>query len=152
MKIEKAFKTDSKDLTALTLRSKGYWNYGKNQIEQWREELTITEKYIENNQVYKLVINTVLIGFYAYKAKNKTVVKLNYLFIEPKHIGKGYGKLLMQDFLKRTEDSDFENAILDADPNAEEFYAKLGFRVIGKLNSSIKDRYLPIMELKINRY
>ena len=55
----------------------------------------------------------------------------------------------MTDFLKRIENSEFKRVIIDADPHAEKFYSGLGFRVIGKLKSSIKDRYLPIMELEI---
>lgn len=150
MKLKKAIRTDAKDLTELTIRSKSHWNYGEKQIEKWREELTITEEYVDDNQIYKLTIDNLLIGFYAYQAENKTDIKLNYLFVEPKYIGKGYGKLLMIDFLNRIKNSKFKKVVLDADPNAEQFYSSLGFQVIGKLKSSIKDRFLPIMELRIN--
>lgn len=151
MKIEKTIRTDAKDLTELTIRSKSHWNYGKKQIEAWREELTITEKYIDDNHIYKLVIDKLLIGFYAYQAESETDIKLNYLFVEPKYIGQGYGQLLMTDFLRRVENSEFERVILDADPNAEKFYNKFGFRMIGKLKSSLKNRFLPIMELRIKQ-
>ncbi len=150
IKIKKASIVDAKDLSELTIRSKSYWNYNKKQIESWREELTITEKYIDNNQIYKLVSNNLLIGFYAFQAINNTTIKLDYLFVEPQFIGKGYGKKLMTDFLKKIENSQYKRVILDADPNAEKFYSRLGFRVIGKLKSTIKDRFLPIMELEIN--
>ena len=90
-----------------------------------------------------------MIGFYAYQPENETDIKLNYLFVEPKFIGKGYGKILMREFLKRIENSEFKRVILDADPHAEKFYSGIGFRVIGQLKSSIKDRFLPIMELEI---
>ena len=150
MKIEKVRKSDAKDLTELTIRSKSYWNYGKEQIEAWRDELTITEKYIAENQMYKLSLDAELLGFYAYGPEYKTDVKLNFLFVEPKFIGKGYGKILMKDFLKRVENSEFKRVVLDADPNAKEFYAGFGFSVIGQLKSSIKNRFLPIMELQIN--
>ena len=149
MRIEKAINIDAKELTELTIRSKSYWNYEEKQIEKWKEELTITAKYIKENQVYKLINNEVLVGFYAYNPENNTDIKLNFLFIEPKFIGKGYGKILMFDFLKRLEKTKFNRVILDADPNAENFYSRLGFSVIGKLKSSIKDRYLPIMSKKI---
>ncbi|AYN02731.1 GNAT family N-acetyltransferase [Chryseobacterium sp. 3008163] len=36
---------------------------------------------------------------------------------------------------------------LDAEPNAKNFYKTFGFQTVGQLESSIKDRYLPIMEL-----
>lgn len=151
MKFNKAIKTDAKDLTELTIRSKSHWNYSERQIEEWREELTITEKYINDNHIYKLLLDNILLGFYAFQPQNETDIKLNYLFVEPKYIAKGYGQLLMTDFLRRIKRSEFDRVILDADPNAEEFYSKFGFKVIGRLKSSIKDRYLPIMELKLNR-
>lgn len=76
-------------------------------------------------------------------------MKLNFLFIEPKYIGKGYGKILMLDLISRIKSNKFESITLDADPNAGRFYKNFGFNVIGKLETSIKDRYLPIMELEI---
>ncbi len=54
MKINKACKEDAIALTGLAIRSKSHWNYKQEQIEEWREELTITVEYIEDNQVYKL--------------------------------------------------------------------------------------------------
>lgn len=44
MKIEKVIVEDAQRLTALTIRSKSHWNYTKEQIESWREELKITEE------------------------------------------------------------------------------------------------------------
>ena len=55
MKIIRAQKNDAKHLTELTLRSKNYWNYGEQQIEEWKEELTISEDYIEENEIFQLI-------------------------------------------------------------------------------------------------
>ncbi len=149
MKIEKAHRGDAEKITDLTIRSKNNWNYGDSQIAEWKDELTITSKYIDENQVYKLTINNELIGFYAFRPENNELVKLNFLFIEPKYIGKGHGKILITDFVKRIEKTGYKKATLDADPNAEKFYESVGFKVVGKLKSSIKDRFLPIMEIEI---
>ncbi len=148
MNIERALSSDAKRITELTIQSKDYWNYGPKQIEEWRDELTITPEYINENQVYKLKITDKLIGFYAYRPENQKKVKLNFLFVEPEYIGKGYGKLLLSDFLKRIGKK-FEKVVLDADPNAEKFYRRMGFKVIGQLKSSIENRSLPIMEFRI---
>ena len=146
MIIEKAHATDAKAITELTLRSKAYWNYGETQIEAWKEELTIHPSYIQDNHVFKLEDQGQLIGFYAYLFLEKSRVKLTFLFIDPPFIGKGYGNVLIQDFFERIMPDKVERVVLDADPNAEQFYQRHGFKVIGKLASSIKDRYLPIME------
>ncbi|MGB7395539.1 MAG: GNAT family N-acetyltransferase [Pricia sp.] len=143
--ISKAGKSDAEALTALTIRSKSYWGYGKAQIDKWLNELTITKNYIQENEVFQLVEDEELVGFYAYAPENESSVKLNYLFVCPNFIGKGYGQLLMEDFLHRIRKTTFRRITLDADPNAETFYLKQGFQVIGKLESSIQNRFLPIM-------
>ena len=150
MRIEKTIRTDAKKLTELTIRSKSHWNYSKQQIEDWRDDLTISEAYITEKEVYKLVDNKdSIIGYYSYFKIDSLNVKLENLFVEPKFIGRGFGKILMADFLKRIKKTKAEKIILDSDPNSEKFYAQIGFKVIGKLETSIKDRFLPIMELKI---
>ncbi|NHF61206.1 GNAT family N-acetyltransferase [Flavobacteriaceae bacterium TP-CH-4] len=147
MRIEKAKSSDSAKLTELTFRSKAHWGYSKKQLEEWRDELTVTPTYIRHNQVFKLTGHQQVIGFYAFRPENKTDVKLDFLFMEPRFIGKGYGKHLMDDCTKRIRSLGYKTITLDADPNAATFYGKVGFRVIGQLQSSIKERFLPIMKM-----
>lgn len=150
MKIEKAIMTDAEEITELTMRSKDYWGYGERQMEKWRAELTITASYINENQVVKITEGDRLVGFYAYLPQDSKNIKLNFLFVEPDFIGKGYGSILMNDFLKRVENDNFERVVLDADPNAEKFYKRFGFEVIEKFASSIDGRFLPVMEKYIS--
>ncbi|MGY0393114.1 GNAT family N-acetyltransferase [Bizionia sp. KMM 8389] len=150
MRIEKAIQIDAKYLTELTIRSKSHWNYSKKQIENWRDDLTISEGYLTEKEVYKLIDReNQIIGYYSYFEIENLIVKLENLFVEPKFIKRGFGKILMTDFLQRIQKTKIEKIILDADPNAEKFYKQLGFKTIGKLETSIKNRFLPIMELKI---
>ena len=150
MKIEKTIRTDAKELTELTIRSKSHWDYSKQQIEKWRDDLTVSETYIIEKEVYKLIDDkNKIIGYYSYFKIDELNIKLENLFVEPKFIGCGYGKMLMSDFLERVKKTKSEKIILDADPNVEKFYEHIGFKVIGQLETSIKDRFLPIMELKI---
>jgi N-acetylglutamate synthase-like GNAT family acetyltransferase len=151
MKIIKAKNTDSKRLTALTITSKAYWNYSSKQIQEWKEDLTISTKYITNNEVYKLIEFDVLIGYYSFYSLNKKEVVLDNIFVDPTYIGKGYGKILMNHFLETVKSLGFEKASVHSEPNAELFYAKIGFKVIGKLETSIKNRFLPIMELDLKK-
>jgi len=43
-------------------------------------------------------------------------VKLDNVFVEPNFIGKGFGIMLMKDFLQRIKDLNFERVVLDSDP------------------------------------
>ena len=152
MTIEKARKKDARILTDLTIRSKSYWDYSAEQIMSWKDDLTITTAYIDKNEVYKLTNkHNIIIGYYSYIILNNAVIKLDNLFIDPPYIGHDYGTLLMNDFLKRIKSLKFEKITLDADPNAEKFYHKFGFKTVGKLKSTVENRFLPIMEIKISK-
>lgn len=56
---------------------------------------------------------------------------------------------MMIHFIQQAKDTGYESIVLDSEPKVEKFYQNFGFKVIGQLESSIKNRYLPIMELKI---
>ncbi len=149
MNILKAVPGDSEQLTDLTKRSKAFWGYDSSQMELWSDELSISPDYIQTNPVYKLLDEGEIHGFYAYKIMDQNTVKLDSLFIEPRFIGKGYGSLLIEDFLERVQDEKKLRVFLEADPNAQGFYLDKGFQIIGQKKTSIQGRYLPVMELSL---
>lgn len=149
MKIEKAQNIDSKILTELTIRSKSHWGYSSEQITKWKDDLTIYSDYIDHHEVYKLVTANQLIGYYSYIELDDKKIKLDNMFLESIYIGKGFGKVMMNHFFQQVKDKGYETIRLDSEPFAEKFYRNLGFQVIGHLESSIPNRFLPIMELEI---
>ncbi|MFY1045911.1 GNAT family N-acetyltransferase [Chryseobacterium sp. GP-SGM7] len=149
MEIIKATPSDNEVLTNITKLSKAYWGYSKEQMESWAEDLTITKDYIKKNEVYKLIVEKSVVGYYSYFIEENNHVKLDNLFILPEYVGKGFGKILMTDFLNKIKELKIKNITLEADPNAEKFYERFGFIKTGQIETSIKDRFLPIMELKL---
>ena len=149
MIVEKANRIDHKELTDLTKKSKSYWGYSPDQMEKWNDNLTITQEYVDNNNVFKISDNGQIIGYYSYLRLNSNTVNLDNIFIYPEHIRKGYGKFLMENFIERMKNIGYKKITLDSEPNAEVFYKNFDFTVVGKLESSIKDRFLPIMEKEI---
>lgn len=147
--ILKANPSDNEVLTEITMKSKAYWGYSTEQMKAWADLLTISNKYIQDNQVYKLIIDNIVVGYYSFVYLKKNELKLDNLFIHPNYIGCGYGKALFKDFLDKIKDQQVDRVILESDPNAESFYIKLGFVQIGKIETTIKNRYLPLMEMKI---
>ena len=150
MQIEKAQENDHIILSKITYLGKAFWGYDKELLDKWKDDLTITPEYISKNETFKLVFEGEIIGFYSFLKTEKNILKLDFLFIQPKYIGSGTGKLLMSDFIDRAKSLNIEKIILDADPNAEKFYTKFGFKTYQKLESSVKNRFLPQMELVLD--
>lgn len=144
--IEKATTDASNELTHLTRRSKAYWGYSKEQIEKWHMDLLISKEYILANHVYLIKEHEQIIGYYSFQYLSKSHIRLDNIFIEPDHIGKGLGTQLMNDFLKRMEALIIDCVTLDAEPNAELFYQKFGFQTVNRKQSSIPNRSLPVMK------
>lgn len=151
MTIEKANLNDHKILTEITKKSKAFWGYSDEQIEIWSSFLTVTEEYIETKSIFKIIVDNEIIGYYSYFHESENTIKLDNLFILPEFIGKGFGKVLMQDFFKRLENSTAEKVTLNSEPNTENFYLKFGFVTISHIETSIKDRFMPIMEFKLSK-
>lgn len=149
MVIEKANNTDHEILTQITKKSKAFWGYSEEQIEIWSSFLTVTSGYIEANAVYKISVEDQIVGYYSFITQDEKIIKLDNLFVLPEYIGKGLGRLLMEHFLLNIDKTETTTITLNSEPNAELFYSKLGFVKVGEIETSIKDRYMPIMELTI---
>lgn len=147
MKIQRATPKDHIILTEITKKSKAYWNYSEEQLQEWDEELTITAKQIEEEEFYLLIEEETnkIIAYYSFYEKDKYTIVLENLFVLPDYIGKGYGKLLMADLTKRLKNTKIDTITLNADPNAEIFYKRMGFGTIGYLETDIFGRFLSIM-------
>ena len=147
MQVLKAHKEDLTILNQITFASKQFWGYSDEQMEAWKEMLTMSESYLTENTVYKLVQDEIL-GYYSFIIF-ENYVELDNLFIKPEKIGKGLGTFLLQHLLDEITKLGHHKIVLFADPNAERFYEKMGFQVIGSKPTQDNARFLPIMELNL---
>ncbi|TPN81373.1 GNAT family N-acetyltransferase [Aquimarina algicola] len=144
MEIKAATVQDHEVLTEVMRGSKAIWGYEKEQLEEWKDELTITQDHIKKNSVFNLWKDDQIIGFYSYKQQGPNL-KLDSLFVHPEFIGQGMGNIMMTDFLERVKPISKERIVLDADPNAESYYNKYDFNTIALKKTSIPNRFMPIM-------
>lgn len=144
--IQKATIKDSNLLTNIALTSKGYWGYSNELIESWRSDLTVTSKMIEDVFVYKFLQKDKIAGFYILNQPIENKIGLEMLFILPEFIGKGIGKNLLLHAFTKARNLKVNKLTLLADPNAVDFYKSQGFVIIDKKESSIPNRFLPIMQ------
>lgn len=148
--IFKAAIYDVNKLTNIALKSKFFWGYSNEQIEDWREDLTITSKMFDEYHIYKYIIKDEIVGFYVLERINISTSCLHFLFILPKYIRQGIGSKLLMHAIKYCLNENCTVLTLIADPNSEKFYVKHGFKKVSKKESSIKGRFLPEMELKFS--
>lgn len=144
--ITKANALDADSLTNIALKSKAYWGYTEEQIESWRHDLTITENIMKNMFVYKFTLDDTIAGFYILNQPKNDAIELEFLFILPEFIGKGIGKKLLEDSYIKAKQLNATTMTLLADPNAKSFYESQGFLYFGEKESSIPNRFCPLMK------
>jgi len=147
-------------LTEISFAAKRYWNYPEEYFEIWKEELTITQEYIEKNIVYVAEIDGEVIGFFSIVNvpedfwTGKVFVEkgfwLDHLFIRPEYIRKGVGTKLMRYVNYVCKEKGIKCLNIFSDPNAKGFYDKIGARYIGESPSSIENRTVSMFEYEIN--
>ena len=137
-------------LTRIAFAAKSYWGYPERWIEQWQESLTITPEFISDNEVYGAVFEEEIGGFYALVERSREV-ELEHLWVSPEHIGTGIGRALLDHAVRRAAALGATTLSIEADPNAEGFYRRMGARRVGENVYEIEGhrRELPLMIVDI---
>lgn len=139
-------------LSELALRSKAHWGYSHEFIEACRAELSYREDQLRSKHMRFVVLESagIVIGFYALARQSGQVVELEALFVEPQFIGKGFGRLLIEDAKSAASSLGATRLIIQGDPNAERVYLAAGGVLIGTRESgSIPGRLLPTFEVSL---
>ncbi|MCF2949162.1 GNAT family N-acetyltransferase [Paraglaciecola aquimarina] len=151
--IQQAGLDDAPILSDLALKSKAHWGYNQIFLDNCKAELTYTAEQLNSKQwCFKVVKNLEqeVVGFYAIHYVSNQQAELNALFIEPKFIGQGIGKILLSDVIQQTKKLQLSELIIHSDPYAEDFYLSQGAIKIGETESgSIPDRFLPLLCIKL---
>lgn len=127
---------DIKLLADLEIRSESYWGYDSDFMDRFKEIYLITEEFIINNPTYILKEDEIIIGFYGLLL-NSEEFSLEYLFIEPMYIGKGYGKMLWNHALESCKKLGIREFTIITSPDARGFYLRLGATIYNQIDSLI---------------
>ncbi|MEY9972139.1 N-acetylglutamate synthase-like GNAT family acetyltransferase [Lysinibacillus sp. RC46] len=134
-------------LSNLAYKSKAYWGYTEDFLQQCKDDLTVTKEYIEKNPVYVMESDNKIVAFYSFTINE---LKLDALFIDPDYIGKGLGRMIWDHLLNKAKELGISEFTLDSEPNAEGFYLKMGAKNIGSTPSTVfPDRQLPLMKVNV---
>ncbi len=112
-------------------------------MDKFKVLYKVSEEFIINNPTYIMEEDGEIIGFYGILIE-ESQRSLEYFFIEPKFIGKGYGKLLWQHVLKSCDSLNIKEFIIVTSPQAQDFYTKLGAKLQREVESLVaKGRKIP---------
>ena len=136
-------------LTELCLRSKAIWGYDDAFMRACRKELTLTPAAILASQVHVAEFDGRLAGMAEVKSSGETA-RLEKLFVEPAMLRTGTGRKLF-DWAKATARAAGAAAlVIEADPDAAEFYRRMGAVDDGLVPSgSIPGRLIPRLNLPL---
>jgi GNAT superfamily N-acetyltransferase len=116
---------DADALTRIAFASKQYWGYPERWISRWS-------------------------GFYALSGAGYEL-ELEHLWVMPAWIGSGVGRLLFEHAMDRATSRGAKHVEIEADPNAEGFYLRMGARRTGENVYEIEGqrRALPRMVVEL---
>ena len=151
--IRPALPTEAAQLTMLALQSKAYWGYDEAFMTACRAELTITSERIATQPTYVLEEQDRIYGFYMLDRDRAPLVELDFLFVAPEAIGRGYGRQLVDHAVATALSFGDETLLIQSDPNAEGFYQACGAKLVNYTPSaSISGRMLPTLTLALRIY
>jgi len=144
IRIRRARRADAAELTRIAHAAKRFWGYPETLIHLWKPDLTITRELVAKYPVYCAIRRSGVIGFYAFSGED-TTRELEHMWVDPKHIRSGVGRLLFSHLLGQLRRKGVARLMIASDPNAQGFYRALGARRVGRVSSRPAGRYLPLL-------
>ena len=150
MKIVRAGPEDAPFLTEIAFAAKRHWGYPERWIESWREILTMRPEFIAANVACYAAEEEYVAGFYVLTTEEDGL-HLDHLWIRPAAMRRGIGRALFEHAIEQARNSGFAAIKIEADPNAEGFYQRVGAVRVGTAISEIEGerRELPVMEYRL---
>jgi GNAT superfamily N-acetyltransferase len=149
MQIVRAEPQDADALTEISYAAKRHWGYSERWIESWRETLTIRAEFIAANVVWCATEDSRAVGFYVLTNESDGL-HLDHLWIVPSAMGRGIGRALFEHAVEQARGLGARALEIEADPNAEGFYTRVGARRIGVTMTTIEDQPRELPRLRYN--
>jgi GNAT superfamily N-acetyltransferase len=151
--IRRAEPGDAGVLSRIAFAAKGHWGYPERWMEHWRDVLTITPEFISQNEVHAATVQGELAGFYALDGEGPRM-ELEHLWVLPERMGLGLGRALFEHALDRAAELGTEILAIEADPNAEGFYRRMGATCVGEIVYELdgRERVLPLLAADVQHH
>lgn len=136
-------------LSALALRSKAHWGYPADWLQEWGPQLTLSRIDLENREVFVARGSDQPVGFYCLAFGDRAA--LEHLWMDPRFMGRGLGRRLLEHAVARTALRGYPTLQVDADPHAESFYVRMGAVRMGWVHAPVAGtaRLLPRLVIPV---
>jgi len=134
---EEASSDQAEFLTQLAMDSNATYGYRNVSDQEVLQVFLVKEEHFKKGLIRLMKKGSEIIGFYGLmnleEKEGKQVHTLSHLFLKPKFIGKGYGRILFQEAMRTArEELQWEALLWESDPHAEWFYRKMGAKKVGE--------------------
>jgi N-acetylglutamate synthase-like GNAT family acetyltransferase len=131
---QRATAEDFNDLSDLCLKVKKNWGYSNDLIDLQRDELTITPRFIRNNETIKIENDLgEIVAFGAIKkSKNSKYFEIIHFWIMPELQNHVTARLLLNKLEEKINPKGVIKML--ADPNIVEFFKSNGYLKVGEHN------------------
>lgn len=147
--IRRARPEDADRLTEIAFAAKRHWAYPEALIELWKADLVLKSDYIRNNRVYCAQRGSELIGCCTIE-QDDTHWWVEHFWVDPPHIGAGVGRSLFEHASTELTSLGADRFRVASDPNAEQFYVRMGGVRVGEQPTRPEGRTLPVLEFRLN--
>ena len=136
MRFRKARPDEAESLTHLVMQAKARWGYSASQLEAWRPSLAVTVEQLRSQPAFVLEADGA-VGFYSLRVVDG-ICELDNLWVVPSEVGRGHGRELLAHAVNVAHSMGLREIVIDADPNAENFYVHCGATVTGAVPAPIE--------------
>lgn len=151
IQVRTAVGDDANAASTVARRAKAAWNYPPAWLDEWRDALTLTSEYLTTHKSFVAVQGNEVVGVCVLEIHDSSA-SLEHVWIAPECQRRGVGRRLVATALDVAARLGLSRVEVDADPNAEGFYARLGARRLGAIPAPMpgaRDRMLPRMQFVV---
>ncbi|MDJ0956419.1 MAG: GNAT family N-acetyltransferase [Arenicellales bacterium] len=149
--IRSAVLADADKLTEIAHTAKQHWGYPDAWIELWQKDLTVTPQYIDENTIYVAECDHHVAGFVSLDMQDNEA-EIDHLWVLPEYMGLGIGRQLVYCALDHCKSRGVERLKVVSDPNATDFYRRMGAVQQGQVASTPAPRKLPLLQFDVNQH